>query len=120
MDRILVNEVEIAPAAVAAEMQYHPAPSREGAWLAAATALVIRQLLLQEAKSQGVVAEEQAGEEASAEEATIQALLEREIATPEPDEATCQDWVVRWRITKGIALSNGKAVPRTRRSRRST
>ena len=90
MDRILVNEAEIPAAAVAAEMQYHPAPSRDRAWQAAATALVIRQLLLQEAERLGIVAVAETTGADSAEEATIQALLEREIVTPEPDEATCR------------------------------
>jgi len=88
MEAIRVNDAEIPPADVAAEMQYHPAPSREAAWTEAATALVIRQLLLQEAARLGIVTE--AGEEANTEEATIQALLAREIATPEPDEETCR------------------------------
>lgn len=88
MDRVLVNGVEIAPNAIAAEMQYHPAKDREQAWTAAATALVIRALLRQEAERLGVTAEGEDGE--NAEEATIQALLAREIATPEPDDATCE------------------------------
>ena len=90
MDRILVNETEIPPAAVAAEMQYHPAPSRDQAWQVAATALVIRQLLLQEAARLGIAAGETPAEGIDTEEAVIEALLEREIATPEPDEATCR------------------------------
>ena len=57
METILVNGAEIPPAAVAAEMQYHPAPSRQQAWTAAATALVIRQLLLQEAARLGIAAD---------------------------------------------------------------
>jgi peptidyl-prolyl cis-trans isomerase C len=90
MDRILVNETEIPAAAVAAEMQYHPAPSRDRAWQVAATALVIRQLLLQEAERLGIAAEGESAGADSGEEATIQTLLEREIVTPEPDEATCR------------------------------
>ena len=88
MDTILVNGTEIPPAAVAAEMQYHPAPSREQAWTAAATALVIRQLLLQEAARLGIAAGTDAGEDAGSEEAVIQALLAQEVVTPEPDEET--------------------------------
>ncbi len=90
MDTILVNGAEILPEAVAAEMQYHPAPSREQAWNAAATALVIRQLLLQEAARFGMAAEADADGETSSEEALVQALLAREVATPEPDEETCR------------------------------
>jgi peptidyl-prolyl cis-trans isomerase C len=88
MDRVLVDGVEIAPRTIAAEMQYHPAPSRERAWEAAATALVIRALLLQEATRLGVTAESENDENAG--EALIQALLAREIDIPEPDEAICR------------------------------
>lgn len=90
MERVFVNGAEIPPQAIAAEMQYHPAPSREAAWQAAAQALVIRQLLLQEAARLGFGAEPQAEEETSPEEALIAALLAQEMATPEPDEATCR------------------------------
>jgi peptidyl-prolyl cis-trans isomerase C len=88
METIRVNETEIAPSAVAAEMQYHPAPSREQAWRKAATALVVRQLLLDEAERLGIAAAPAA--DGSAEEATIQALLAREVVVPDPDEDTCR------------------------------
>ncbi|MGE0735896.1 MAG: peptidylprolyl isomerase [Alphaproteobacteria bacterium] len=90
MNTILVNGAEIPPHAVAAEMQYHPAPTQEQAWSTAATALVVRELLLQEAARLGVVARPDADDEANPEEAVIQALLAQEITTPEPDEATCR------------------------------
>jgi peptidyl-prolyl cis-trans isomerase C len=90
MESVTVDGVEIAPWAIAAEMQYHPAPSREQAWTEAATALVVRQLLLQEAARLGVTAQAAAAGEKSAEEALIEALLLQEVATPEPDEATCR------------------------------
>lgn len=82
MDAVRVNGVEIAAPAIAAEMQYHPAPDRETAWREAATALVVRQLLVQEAERQGLSAAD--------EEALIQALLERAVVTPEADEASCR------------------------------
>lgn len=68
-------------------MQYHPAPSQEQAWNEAPTALVIRELLLLEAARLGVEAPDatEAGEEA-----LIEALLAREVAAPEPDEAACR------------------------------
>jgi len=90
MDTVLVNGAEIPPDAVAAEMQYHPAPNREEAWNAAATALVIRQLLLQEAARLGMAADADASGETSPEEALVQALLAQEVTTPEPDEETCR------------------------------
>jgi peptidyl-prolyl cis-trans isomerase C len=89
MESVTVDGLAIAPRAIAAEMQYHPATSREEAWTQAATALVVRQLLLQEAARLGITAEAAAAGETGAEEAVIEALLLQEITTPEPDEATC-------------------------------
>lgn len=80
MDSIRVNEVEIGAAASAAEMQYHPAPSAEEAQRAAAEALVVRELLRQEARARGF------GDG----EAAIEALLESAVSVPEPDEASCR------------------------------
>lgn len=70
------------PALIAAEMQYHPAATREEAWRKAALALAIRALLLQEAERLAIAGD--------GEEEQIHFLLAREIATPEPDEATCR------------------------------
>jgi len=80
MDTIRVNDVEIGAAKVAEEMQYHPAPSADEAQRAAAEALVVRELLRQEARAQGFGDGETAVED----------LLEAAIATPEPDEASCR------------------------------
>ncbi len=79
---ITVNGVEIAESAVHAEMQHHPAPSRERAEHQAAVALVIRELLLQEAGRLGV--------EGADDDARIAALVAREVETPEADEASCR------------------------------
>ena len=87
---ISVNGHEIAESAVAAEMQYHPANNREAAWQAAATALVVRQLLLQEAARLGLALEEGA----NGEEQLIQTLLAREISLPEVDDQSCRRY---WR-----------------------
>jgi peptidyl-prolyl cis-trans isomerase C len=80
---ISINGTTIPEQAIAAEMQYHPAPTREQAWHEAATALAIRTLLLDEAARLGV-------QEADDEEATVRALLAREVRTPQPDEAACR------------------------------
>lgn len=79
---LAVNGIEISDEAVAAEMQYHPAESADDARRQAAEALVVREMLLQEAARQGIAG-------ATAEEA-IEHLLEKAIVTPEPDEATCR------------------------------
>jgi peptidyl-prolyl cis-trans isomerase C len=80
---ISINGTPIPEQAIAAEMQYHPAPTREQAWQEAATALAIRALLLNEAARLGM-------QDADDEEATIRALLAQEVPMPEPDEVACR------------------------------
>lgn len=84
---ITVNHREISDRALDAEVQYHPASSLEEARGQAALALVIRELLLQEAERLGIVA--------SDETARISRLLEREVAVPQADEATCRTYFER-------------------------
>ena len=81
---ISVNEVSITPEAMAQELQYHPAESREGAVYLAARALVIRELLQQRIAELGVALEIGAGE--NEEEAATRLLLEREVKVPQCDE----------------------------------
>lgn len=81
---IRVDGVEIPERAIAAEMQHHPAPTREAAYRMAAQALVVRQLLLAEAARRGFGGPD--------EEETVSRLLAAEIAVPEADEATCRRW----------------------------
>ncbi|MFP5329627.1 MAG: peptidylprolyl isomerase [Alphaproteobacteria bacterium] len=73
---ITVNGVTIGPAAVAREMQHHPASSREEAEARAARALVVRELLLQRAAGLGIDDED--------EEGRIATLLVAEVRVPEP------------------------------------
>ena len=89
---VKVNGVEIMPEAIAAEAQHHPAGKPEDAWQAAAEALVIREALLHAARARGLTAEPTRTEEGtleSEEDVLIRVLLEREVSTPEPDEASC-------------------------------
>ncbi len=86
---IFVNKAEIKDAEIGLEMQYHPAPSQERAWQLAAQSLVIRQLLLQQAASNGLCEDADAvglGED----EKLIDQLLEQDVTVPEADEATCR------------------------------
>jgi peptidyl-prolyl cis-trans isomerase C len=86
---ITVNGVEISSSAVWAEMQHHPAASREEAGYRAAVALTVRELLLQEARRLAIEpGGPQSGE--TEEEALIRTLTAREVKVPEPDEATCR------------------------------
>ncbi|KAB2931222.1 MAG: parvulin peptidyl-prolyl isomerase [Candidatus Contendobacter sp.] len=79
---VTVNGVEITDAAIHAEMQHHPAPSREIAEHSATLALVAKELLLQEAARLDIADAD--------EDARIAALIERELQTPEPNEENCR------------------------------
>jgi peptidyl-prolyl cis-trans isomerase C len=90
---VSVNGVNVPHDAIARETQYHPASKPIAAWQAAARALVVRELLLQEAHRVGIAAiprSDTSGRRETKEEALIRGLMEKEIATPEPDEATCR------------------------------
>jgi peptidyl-prolyl cis-trans isomerase C len=77
---ISVNGVAIPDEAVFAEMQYHPARNAGLAQRQAAEALVIREVLAQEARALGLGEDEDA----------IDALLAQEVKVPEPDEEACR------------------------------
>lgn len=93
MPPVRVNGVEIAAAAIHQEAQNHPSPSPRAALDAAARALVIRELLLQEARRQGLAAaprRDAAGRVQREEDALIDALIDSQVHTPQADEATCR------------------------------
>ena len=95
---VSVNGIVVPRDAIARETQHHPADTPILAWQAAARALVVRELLLQEARRLGVEAEPQAdaqGRRETDEEALIRCLIDREVTTPEPDEATCRRYYGR-------------------------
>jgi peptidyl-prolyl cis-trans isomerase C len=90
---VLLNGREIDAAAIASEVQIHPAPDAHAAWEAAARALLFRQLLLDEADrldimTVGLVDAE--GRKLADDDARIEALLEQEVRCPEADAATVQ------------------------------
>lgn len=90
---VRVNGVEIPAQAIADEAQQHPAPDGAAAWHAAARALAIRELLLQEAARLGIAAEPEAdaaGRRELDEEARIRALLEREAPPVPPTAHECR------------------------------
>lgn len=90
---VRVNGVEITPEAIAEEIQHHPAPDAETAWVEAARALAVRELLLQEAQRIGVSAEpltDETGRIEVDEDALVRALLEEEIKPNRPKETECR------------------------------
>ncbi|MEO1852573.1 MULTISPECIES: peptidylprolyl isomerase [Chromohalobacter] len=82
---VRVGEISIDEAAIARETQYHPAESAGDARYKAARALAVRELLRQRAGQLGLAVEGESNIEAS-----IAALLERELEVPEPSEADCR------------------------------
>lgn len=90
---VRVNGVEVSGAAIAREIQNHPAESAAEAARVTTRALVVRELLLQEATRLGIVAapaNDADGRREIEEEALIRQLLEREVTTPRADEAACR------------------------------
>lgn len=85
---VRVNGVEIAPDAIAQEIQHHPAPDADAAWRGAARALAIRELLLQEARRLDLLHEADGTQEAD--DATINCLLETVLEPQEADDAECR------------------------------
>ncbi len=92
---VTVNGAVIAPEAIAEEAQHHNAPADKPglAWRAAARALVVRALLLEEAAKAGIDARPEPrgpGREETVEEALIRAWLDKALR-PEPvTEAQCR------------------------------
>ena len=86
---ILVNDAEITDDEVHAEMQYHPAASLQDAREAAARALVVRQLLMQEAREKQLLDAAETADGIKVEEG-IGRLIQREVSVPEADEQSCR------------------------------
>ncbi len=90
---ISVNGVAIPREDISREAQNHAAATPAAAWTEAAQALVIRQLLLQEARRIGLSPEpatDDQGRRETDEEAMIRVLVESEVKTPTPDEPSCR------------------------------
>lgn len=90
---ISVNGVVIAEAELLAEAQNHPADNPGGALAAAARALVVRELLWQEAQRLGIIAEpdhDAEGRPETQRDAAIRLLIDREVDVPSAGEAECR------------------------------
>ncbi|HEY9217753.1 MAG TPA: peptidylprolyl isomerase, partial [Phenylobacterium sp.] len=87
---VLINGREIEPEAIGREMQNHASSNPAESWREAARALVVRELLLAEARRRGVSPEPETLDEAGAEseeERLIRALLDEAVELSEPSEA---------------------------------
>lgn len=94
MTMISVNGVKIGNDAVAREMQHHPAASRDEAERQAATALVVRELLLQRVRDREIAG--------ATEDERIAALIDSEIRVPEPKD----DEIARYYRRNGLQFTS--------------
>lgn len=92
---LIVDGTTIGEDRIREEMQYHPAPSPEAARAAAENALIVRALLLAEARRRAVglarpVSEASGTLVEAPEEATIRALIEEHVGGNKPTDAECR------------------------------
>ncbi|MCB1494359.1 MAG: peptidylprolyl isomerase [Bauldia sp.] len=87
---VSVNGSVIPNSDIVREIQYHPAATPTESWRLAAEAMVLRVLLLDEARREGIVASPLAddrGRRETEDEALIRVLLEQAVHIPSPTEA---------------------------------
>lgn len=92
---VIVNGTEIDEQEIAAETQNHPAETLSEARDEATRALVVRELLLQEARRLGFTPDPQPlgeGKRETDEDSLIRQLLDDQLELPEADEATCRHY----------------------------
>lgn len=90
---VCVNGVVIPRDAITREIQNHAAPNPALAWRQAAQALVVRELLLQEAARLGLKAQPRTDSRErreTDEEALLRQLVEQEVTIPVPNEEECR------------------------------
>jgi len=90
---VRVNGIEIDANAIGAEMQNHKASSPEQAKIEAIRALIVRQLLVQEAETKNIIAEPLKlgnGLREIEDDAAIRILLDQEVITPKANENACK------------------------------
>lgn len=95
---VTINGVAISSADIVRETQHHPSADPDQAWELAARALAIRELLNQEVKRLGIVAQPIADEDGRTEtdqEALYRHLIEKEVVVPSADEASCRRYYER-------------------------
>ena len=87
---VLVDGIEIDPEDIAREMQNHPHEDPCASWREAARALVVRELLLGEARRRGLDPDPEAlgeGRTETEEDSLIRALLDEAVEPTQPSEA---------------------------------
>lgn len=106
---IFVNTVEITDDEVHAEMQHHPAGNIDEARHKAAEALVVRELLLQEAEKMKLL-EPSASPSPDSQEKAIDVLISQEITVPQADDASCSRYYQQ-NQERFVDKTTGKQLP---------
>jgi peptidyl-prolyl cis-trans isomerase C len=91
--QIKLNGVVLPSHMIAAEAQHHPASTPAASFKTAARALIVRTLLLEEAKRHSISAEPEfvaPGKRETDDDAQIRALIEALVPVTEPDEEHCR------------------------------
>lgn len=95
---VIVNGVEIPYDEIAREVQFHRASSPIQAWKTATRALVVRSLLLQEARRRKIVPQpivENRKLRETEDEAMVRQLIKQQVNTPSPDKESCYRYYVK-------------------------
>ena len=89
---VTVDGQEITDEQIAEEMPHHPAPTGEEAWRAAAQALVVRHLLMREARRRELSGEStnEDGKRTTGDEALVKALLDDVVGEAVPTDDECE------------------------------
>ena len=90
---IKLNGVTLPSHMIAAEAQHHPSATPAAAFQAAAKAIIVRTLLLEEAGRENITAQPELvadGKRELDDEARIRALMEARVPISEPDEDQCR------------------------------
>ena len=98
LGEISVNGITVPEGEILAEAQNHPSENPGGALRAAAEALVVRELLWQEARRLDIPAEperDDAGRPETERDAAIRALIDREVSVPSASPEECRRYYER-------------------------
>ena len=105
---IFVNNTEIDDDAIFTEMQYHSAENMEAARNAAAQALVVRALMEEEARKQGLLTKD-ATEELI--DAALMKLVEKDVTAPSATTEFCQTYYKQNKVRFAAKDAPGQFVP---------
>ena len=106
---IKVNDIEITDDELHQEMQFHPADSLQQVRQKAAYALIIKQVLIQQAKKNNLLGTNKINSPED-EEKAIDQLLKQNVTVPEADTLTCCKYYQQ-NLQRFVDKNTGKTLP---------